>query len=69
MSASFTVYLWWLWPYLLAGAVLYVPLNYLAWRSIHNPDPFWRDLSRASRPLRVVAQIVAWPLSMWEVLR
>jgi len=72
-SWTVTLRSWWIIPYLAIGVLLFLPLNYLAWRDVHKPDPFWRELhnflhrERAARYAAV--QIVAWPLAAWEQFR
>lgn len=70
-TISFTVNLWWLVWYLVVGVVTFLPLEYLAWRKIHRPAPFWQEYKRVAfrEPLRLLVPIVAWPLAIWEAAR
>ena len=57
--------------YLATGALLYLPLNWLAYRRWIHPKygpllDFWR---RVRRPKLFVVQVAAWPLAVWEELR
>lgn len=72
MSVTITLHLWWLWVYLAVGAVLWLPLEYLAWRQKTPRTTFWRDLRRVL-PLRPwwssLAIVAVWPVAVWEELR
>lgn len=82
MSVTVTFYVWWLWPYLLAGVVLYVPLCWQGKRtgSISRTESWWSFLThgkyrysnrkRAWLTLRGFLAVVAlWPLAAWEAIR
>ena len=70
-TVEFTVNLWWAVGYLAVGMITFLPLEYLAWKRIHRPPPFWREYRRVARrtPLRILVPIVAWPLAIWETIR
>lgn len=69
MSFTITLRAWWVFAYLGVGAVLYLPLEWLAWLQIHNRPPFWCDLAAGirKRPWTPFAYVVAWPWAAWEV--
>ena len=47
MSLSFPIYQWWVWSYLVTGAVAMVPSTWLGWTVLDPPRPgFWRDSTR-----------------------
>ncbi len=75
-SITLTLQAWWVVAYLLVGAVLLLPLEYVAHRGIHNPGyGFWRGLQRGCRDRGLIrwcfalaVVIAAWPVAAWEVL-
>lgn len=68
MSVTITLHLWWLWVYLAIGTILWLPLNWLAWRNIAPPQPpFWRLVWR--NPLTNLLTVVCWPIAVWESVR
>lgn len=70
MTFTITIPLWLPVAYVLTGAVLWLPLEYLAWRRIHNPDPFWTEFrSLRRRPWVPLVMMLAWPLAVWEEVR
>lgn len=71
MSLTITLQLWWLLAYLAVGVVLVLPLEWLAWRSIHHPPPFWRELARGlrRRPWMPLVAIAVWPYALIEAVR
>lgn len=77
MSWTVTFHAWWLLIWLLLGALLVVPLNVIAWRTLARPRPSLHDYLRpryedGRRSWRfvvaVTARIVLWPVAVWEVL-
>ena len=70
MTFTVTIPTWLPFAYLAVGAVLWLPLEYLAWRRIHNPDPFWTEFRSLRRhPLVPLVMVVAWPVAVWEEFR
>lgn len=71
-TLTVTLHLWWLWAYLAIGLVLWLPLEWLAWRSLARPrDSYWRSFARGIRgrwwlPLTIVC---LWPVAVWEEVR
>jgi len=56
--------------YLIVGSVLWLPLEYRAWRHVHNPEPFWTELRNLRHHPRVpLVMTIAWPVAVWEELR
>lgn len=68
MSFTVTIPVWLPVAYLAVGAALWLPLEYVAWRRIHNPDPFWSEFPSLlrKRPWVPLVVVVAWPLAVWE---
>lgn len=71
-SVTFTLHLWWLWPYLAAGAVLWLPLEWVAWRrTTKRRHPFWTWLRVMVRDhwYEPVVIVLVWPAAVWEEIR
>lgn len=73
MSLTVTLHAWYLLVWVGAGAVLWLPLEYLAWRTLADPKPkFWgflRSLGRHGLSRAALVVLVAWPWAIWECLR
>lgn len=77
-TLTVTLHAWRILAYLAVGAVLYLPLWWLAFHHLHHPTPatFWAYFARRWRtqPLHrsllvSVACIVLWPVAVWEEIR
>lgn len=82
MSVTITLYLWWLLAYLGIGLVLFLPLNYVAYRkyaknfrngfirNITSGNYRWTTGKRVRNFVgRFTLQVLVWPLALWEVIR
>lgn len=72
MSITITLHAWYLLAWVGLGAVLWLPLEYLAYRTLAPPKPpFWPYFRSQShhRPWIVLVIWVLWPLTAWEVFR
>lgn len=70
-SITVTLHAWWLLVYLLVGVVLWLPLEWLAYRKTYNPQGgFWRTLRVALHGdvQRVALLVVAWPFAIKEAI-
>lgn len=71
-----TLHVWYLLPYLAVGVLLWLPLNWLAIRQIHQHGPFVDEMLHDIRRHgvlgsvgRFVLQVTLWPVAIWEIAR
>lgn len=75
MSVTVTIYLWWLWPYLAAGVVVYPLDAWLYQRTTNTDRSYWQILTGAGlgrsmlrRIAGAVLMVATWPFAIWEQL-
>lgn len=71
MSVTVTLHAWWLLAYMAVGLVLWLPLEWVAWRSTHAREGFGSRLYQGlrGRPLVPLFTMLLWPLAIWEAVR